>query len=79
MSASRSGDEVTVWWDLISMSLDDNRGYLIEAEVCQDGQMISLAINPWEPPAVLQDEAGCMQPPAGGSTPPRSTATRSGS
>ena len=65
VSASRSGDEVTVWWDLISMSLDDNRGYLIEAEVCQNGQMISLAINPWEPPAVIQDEAGCLQPSSG--------------
>ena len=65
VSASRSGDEVTVWWDLISMSVDDNRGYLIEAEVCQDGQMISVAINPWEPPAVLIDEAGCMQSSGG--------------
>lgn len=65
VSATRNGDEVTVWWDLISMSVDDNRGYLIEAWVCQDGQLIFTAINPWEPPAVLKDEAGCMQPSSG--------------
>jgi hypothetical protein len=65
VSATRSGDEVAVWWDLISMSLDDNRGYLIEAWVCQEGQLIFTAINPWEPPAVLKDEAGCLQPSSG--------------
>ncbi len=65
VSATRNGDEVTVWWDLISMSVDDNRGYLIEAEVCKDGQLIFTAINPWEPPAVLIDQAGCMQPSSG--------------
>ncbi len=65
VSASRNGDEVTVWWDLISMSLDDNRGYLIEAWVCRGGQLIFTAINPWEPPAVIQDEAGCQQPSSG--------------
>ncbi len=65
VSASRDGDQVTVWWDLISMSVDDNRGYLIEAWVCQDGQVTFTAINPWEPPAVLVDEAGCMQPSSG--------------
>jgi hypothetical protein len=65
VSASRNGDDVTVWWDLISMSLDDNRGYLIEAWVCRGGQLIFTAINPWEPPAVIQDEAGCLQPSSG--------------
>jgi hypothetical protein len=65
VSATRKGDEVTVWWDLISMSVDDNRGYLIEAWVCKDGQLLFTAINPWEPPAVLVDEAGCMQPSSG--------------
>lgn len=65
VSASREGDKVTVWWDLISMSVDDNRGYLIEAWVCLDGQLVFTAINPWEPPAVLVDQTGCMQPSGG--------------
>jgi hypothetical protein len=65
VSATRQGDEVTVWWDDVWMSLDDDRGFLIEAWVCQDGQLIFTAINPWDPPAVLIDEAGCQQPSSG--------------
>jgi hypothetical protein len=65
VSATRSGDEVTVWWDDVWMSLDDDRGFLIEAWVCRDGQLVFTAINPWDPPAVLIDEAGCMQPSSG--------------
>jgi len=65
VSATRIGDEVTVWWEDVWMSLDDDRGFLIEAWVCRDGQQVSTAINPWDPPAVLIDEAGCMQPSGG--------------
>jgi hypothetical protein len=65
VSATRVGDEVTVRWDDVWMSLDDDRGFLIEAWVCRDGQLIFTAINPWDPPAVLVDEAGCMQPSSG--------------
>jgi hypothetical protein len=65
VSATRVGDEVTVWWDDVWMSLDDDRGFLIEAWVCRDGQLVFTAINPWDPPAVLIDEAGCMQPSSG--------------
>jgi hypothetical protein len=65
VSATRVGDEVTVWWDDVWMSKDDDRGFLIEAWVCRDGQIVFTAINPWDPPAVLVDEAGCMQPSSG--------------
>jgi len=65
VSATRVGDEVTVWWEDVWMSLDDDRGFLIEAWVCRDGQLVFTAINPWDPPAVLIDEAGCMQPSSG--------------
>lgn len=65
VSATRVGDEVTVWWEDVWMSLDDDRGFLIEAWVCRDGQLVFTAINPWDPPAVLIDEAGCQQPSSG--------------
>ncbi|MBM3121283.1 MAG: hypothetical protein FJZ97_03745 [Chloroflexi bacterium] len=65
VSATRVGDEVTVWWEDVWMSLDDDRGFLIEAWVCRDGQLLFTAINPWDPPAVLIDEAGCQQPSSG--------------
>lgn len=60
--ASRAGSEVTVSWNPVDMTEDDNRGYLIEAWLCQAGQQVFMAVNPWEPIAVLHDEAGCSQP-----------------
>jgi hypothetical protein len=56
------GDEVMVNWDLIPMSLDDNRGYLIEAWICIDGQLLFTPLQYWIPPAIIRDEAGCMEP-----------------
>ena len=60
--ASRLGDEVMVNWDLIPMSLDDNRGYLIEGWLCRDGQLLFTPLQFWAPPAILTDEPGCMEP-----------------
>ena len=60
--ASRLGDEVMVNWDLISMSLDDNRGYLIEGWLCVDGQLRFTPLQFWTPPAILIDEPGCIEP-----------------
>ena len=59
--SSRLGDEILVNWDLVPMSLDDNRGYLIEAWLCQDGQLRFIPTQYWTPPAILIDEAGCME------------------
>jgi hypothetical protein len=56
------GDQVMVNWDLIPMSLDDNRGYLIEAWICLEGQLQFTPIQYWTPPAIIRDEAGCMEP-----------------
>ncbi|TET99631.1 MAG: hypothetical protein E3J30_04250 [Anaerolineales bacterium] len=60
--ASRLGDEVMVNWDLIPMSLDDNRGYLIEGWLCKDGQLRFTPLQFWAPPAILTDEPGCVEP-----------------
>jgi len=65
--ANRDGNEVTISWKAIWMSLDDYRGYLIEAWVCQDGMQIfdpivyapPLASNTGNLSVKLTDEAGC--------------------
>lgn len=38
--ASRQGDQVTITWDEKWMTLDDDRGYLIIAWVCQNGSYL---------------------------------------
>jgi hypothetical protein len=57
--------EVIITWDLVPMSYDDNRGYLVEAWVCQDGQLRFQALHFWEPPAIIPDEPGCSEPSSG--------------
>ncbi|MFV1859405.1 MAG: hypothetical protein ACC647_08645 [Anaerolineales bacterium] len=67
--ASRvSEDEVTIAWDAVWMTTDDDRGYLIEAWLCRDGQLIftPLRTTQWEETTIIvQDEAGCLEPSGG--------------
>jgi hypothetical protein len=65
VQAKREGDEVWVDWAMVPMSKDDNRGYLIEAWLCQDGQVRFTPLHFWQPPAILIDEQGCMEPSSG--------------
>jgi hypothetical protein len=60
--SSRIGTEILVNWDMVPMSLDDNRGYLIEAWLCHAGQLLFLPTQYWNPPAILIDEPGCSEP-----------------
>lgn len=68
VTAVRSGNEVTISWDQVRMTLDDDRGYLLELFVCQD------TIYKWWTDSypdqhstsyTVRDEAGCAQPSSG--------------
>ncbi|MDW8226710.1 MAG: hypothetical protein RMJ60_02820, partial [Anaerolineales bacterium] len=74
VSAVRSGNIVTVFWETVWMTEDDYRGYLIEAWVCRNGRLIFEAVGhppPFPPPPVSKntgifaveiiDEPGCSQ------------------
>ncbi len=60
--ASRQGDEVTIAWDPVWMTKDDYRGYLIEAWVCRDNQLIFTPVQIDGTLVTLTDEAGCTEP-----------------
>jgi hypothetical protein len=47
------------------MTEDDYRGYLIEAWLCQDRQLIFTPVRSDETQVFLTDEAGCLQPSSG--------------
>jgi hypothetical protein len=68
VTAVREGNNVTIQWDRVEMTLDDDRGYLLELFVCQD------TIYKWWTDAyptqgstsyTVRDEAGCAQPSSG--------------
>lgn len=65
VSATRDGNDVVVFWDPIPMTLDDDRGYLLETWVCRDGQLIFTPVHVDYPPAVIEDQPGCLQPSSG--------------
>ena len=62
VSAVRVGDEVTVMWSSVWMTVDDYRGYLIEAWLCVDRQLIFTPVAIDGTVIILHDEAGCNQP-----------------
>jgi hypothetical protein len=59
IQALRDGDTVRVTWDAVWMTEDDDRGYLIEATVCQDGLLIFMAVQTDVPGYEFTDEEGC--------------------
>jgi hypothetical protein len=59
VKAVRDGELVTVSWNRVWMTKDDDRGYLIEATVCQNGNLFMMAVHTDDTSYVLTDESGC--------------------
>jgi len=69
VQAERKGDQVTVSWDEVWMTQDDDRGYFLDVWVCQNGNFV------WVPTALpdqyhtevtFDDEAGICSQESGG-------------
>jgi len=59
VAASRNGDEVTVYWNEVWMTVDDFRGYMVEAWVCQNGAYFQTAVWTDKTKVTILDEPGC--------------------
>ncbi len=59
VGAARDGDSVKVYWSAVWMTKDDDRGYLIEATICQNGQLISVAVQTNKTSYEFTDERSC--------------------
>ena len=70
ISTVRSGKDVTIFWMPVEMTEADYHGYLIEAWVCQAGQLVftprsyetSFDKNSSMLAIKISDEAGCLEP-----------------
>jgi hypothetical protein len=64
VSAVRKGNDVTIQWTSVYMTEDDDRGYLIEAWLCQDGQLVFTPIGVKSNVLAIKvtDEPGCLEP-----------------
>ena len=61
----RQGDNVIVTWEPIWMTEDDDRGYMIEANVCSNGLLIPVALHTMGTKLTVYDPAGCDMPSNG--------------
>jgi hypothetical protein len=62
VQAARSGEQVTITWDQIRMTEDDDRGYFIEAWVCQEDRYLWWTVSfpdQYTTSYTVTDEAGC--------------------
>ena len=68
VTAVRDGNKVTISWNQVVMTKDDDRGYLIEAFVCQDGAYLWWTFSypdQFTTSYTVKDEAGCPAPSSG--------------
>jgi len=68
VTAVRDGDFVTISWEQVEMTKDDDRGYLLELFVCQNGNYLwwtDSYPDQFTTSYAVKDEAGCSQPSSG--------------
>jgi hypothetical protein len=65
VTATRSGDQVTVSWSAVWMTEDDFRGYLLEVTLCQNTQLIWTAVATNDTSYTFTDGAGCASASGG--------------
>ncbi len=68
VKATRNGDEVTISWSQMSMTEDDDRGYFIEAWVCQNGAYLWWTVSfpeQYTTSYTVSDQSGCTYPSSG--------------
>jgi len=65
VTAVRAGSQVTVSWHPLSLRAGDGMAdapYVIEAWVCQSGQLVFTPVGAYTNTATILDEPGCRQP-----------------
>lgn len=68
VSAARNDVFVTITWDMVNMTEDDDRGYFLEMYVCQGGRYLWFTAaleTKVETSYTVKDEPGCALPSSG--------------
>ncbi|GAB4486968.1 MAG: hypothetical protein OHK0031_11100 [Anaerolineales bacterium] len=66
--ATRNDNKVTITWSQVDMTEDDDRGYMLELWVCQDGAYLwwtAALENDTQTSYTVRDEPGCAAPSSG--------------
>ncbi|HTX89862.1 MAG TPA: hypothetical protein VMC09_01485 [Anaerolineales bacterium] len=65
VKAERNGNTVSISWDQVAMTVDDDRGYFLDVWVCQKGHLVWVPTalpDQYHLSAAFTDERGCGQP-----------------
>jgi hypothetical protein len=71
VQAERDGDKVTVTWDAVWMTQDDDNGYFLDVWVCQNTYYVWMPVGRLDMPDqyhtsyTFTDQPGCSQPSGG--------------
>lgn len=68
VTATRDGNQVTITWKQVNMTKDKDRGYFIEAWVCQDGAYLWWTVsfpNQYKTSYTVRDDEDCSEPSYG--------------
>ncbi len=68
VSAARKGNDVSIFWRPFPLRAGDDSGqfpFLVEAWLCQGGQIVFTPIGSYETALKVSDEAGCAAPSHG--------------
>ena len=68
VTAVRNDNKVTISWEQVNMTKDDDRGYLLELFVCQGGAYLwwtDSYPDQYTTSYTVKDEAGCSEPSSG--------------
>jgi hypothetical protein len=68
VEAVRTSDQVTVFWDEVYMTQDDDYGYFLDVWVCQDGNYVWIPTglpDQYKTSVTFTDQPGCSQPSGG--------------
>jgi hypothetical protein len=66
--ARREGDQVTVSWDPVWMTQEDDYGYFLDVFVCQNGNHVWMPTHmetQFDTTYTFNDQPGCSQPSGG--------------
>jgi hypothetical protein len=61
VQTARDGDQVTIAWDALPFTIDDNRGYMLQLTTCQGGRLVTETLHTDETSITATDETGCAQ------------------
>jgi hypothetical protein len=66
--AGREAGQVTITWEPVHMTQDDDRGYFLDVWVCQDGNYVWMPTglpDQYHTSVTFKDQPGCSQPSGG--------------